>query len=248
MESSHKLLKPKTSILAIAFGVFVIATTVTARQVKEEEKTSATSAPLEVQRKSLLLQQNSVHGQLSQTPARKPMLPDDFIAPMTGSPDDFISPLIPPVSLPPDCPPLKSEEIAMLVNEAASAQQVKPELIRAVMKQESGFKPCVVSPKGAEGLMQLMPETARAFNVSDPFDPKQNALGGTAFLKQLMTKYKDDLKLALGAYNAGANAVDNAAGGLPDTTETQNYVSSILAGLEAEKTNSTSSGEVPKKQ
>jgi soluble lytic murein transglycosylase-like protein len=158
---------------------------------------------------------------------------DAFIAPMAGDADDFIPALVPPPPPPPpvpDCPPLPSSEIDTLVNTAAREQGLKPTLVRAVMKQESGFKPCAVSIKGAQGLMQLMPQTAEQFHVSDPFDPKQNVDAGAALLKQLLDKYKGDLNLALGAYNAGANTVD-MTGVVPNIGETKNYVASILADL-----------------
>lgn len=78
--------------------------------------------------------------------------------------------------------------------------------------------------------MQLMPETADRLHISDPFDPKQNVKGGASFLRTLLNRYNGDLKLALAAYNAGANQVDNS-GGVPAFAETQNYVASILAAL-----------------
>ncbi len=81
--------------------------------------------------------------------------------------------------------------------------------------------------------MQLMPETAREFNVANPFDAKQNVRGGAALLKQLLERYGGDLSLALGAYNAGAMRVDQA-GGVPQIDETQNYVASIIGSLETE--------------
>jgi soluble lytic murein transglycosylase-like protein len=94
--------------------------------------------------------------------------------------------------------------------------------------QESAFRPCAVSAKGAEGLMQLMPETAAELGVADPFDPRQNLDGGARFLKQLLDKYKGDLPQALGAYNAGPKTVDES-GGVPDLQETREYVDAILA-------------------
>ena len=131
---------------------------------------------------------------------------------------------------PPDCDPLPEKDVNALVDAAAKEQGVKPELIHAVMEQESGFKPCAVSPKGAEGLMQLMPATADEFHVADPFDPVQNVGAGAKFLKTLLDKYGGDMKLALGAYNAGGAKVDQS-GGVPNIQETQDYVTSILARL-----------------
>jgi soluble lytic murein transglycosylase-like protein len=186
-------------------------------------------ASIQKQKASIQAQAASVR-QASKAPD-KPLTADEFIAPMEGSADDFISPLVPPPPpKTPDCPPLPASDIDTLVNAAAQKHSLKPALLRAVMKQESGFLPCAVSVKGAQGLMQLMPDTAAQFQVSDPFDPKQNVDAGAAFLKQLLDKYKGDLSLALGAYNAGANSVD-ASGGVPNIEETKNYVASILADL-----------------
>ena len=129
-----------------------------------------------------------------------------------------------------DCDPLADEVIAPLVDTNARAQQVKPELLRAVMEQESGYRPCAVSGKGAQGLMQLMPATAQQFGVNDIFDPKENVAAGAKLLKQLVDKYNGDLAKALAAYNAGAAAVDQA-GGIPDIQETKDYVDAILKKL-----------------
>ena len=189
---------------------------------------SPTEVSVQKQRQAVETQRDTIRKQ-SGGPAQ-PLDADAFIAPMAGSADDFIPPLVPPPPPMPDCPPLASSEVDTLVNSAAQKQGLKPALVRAVMKQESGFKPCVVSVKGAQGLMQLMPQTAEQFHVTDPFDPKQNVDAGAALLKQLLDKYKGDLSLALGAYNAGANNVD-MTGGVPNLDETKSYVASILAEL-----------------
>jgi soluble lytic murein transglycosylase-like protein len=129
-----------------------------------------------------------------------------------------------------DCEPLDDAVMAPLIETNAKAQQVKPELLRAVIEQESGYRPCAVSSKGAQGLMQLMPETSQELGVKDPFDPKENVSAGAKFLKQLVDKYTGDLAKALGAYNAGSGAVDQA-GGVPPIPETQDYVDTILKKL-----------------
>jgi len=129
-----------------------------------------------------------------------------------------------------DCGALAPRETERLVQTAARKQSVSPELLRAVIRQESAFRPCAVSEKGALGLMQLMPATAVAFNVNDPFDPQQNILGGAAYLRQLIERYSGDASLALSAYNAGPQIVDRIAG-IPDIPETQNYVTSIFRHL-----------------
>ena len=151
----------------------------------------------------------------------------------TPSSSFFTIPWPGPVNLTPSepiCDPLPVEQLNPLIEEAAKREDVKPDLIRAVIGKESANRPCAVSVKGAQGLMQLMPETAAQFAVSDPFDPKQNVDAGTKFLKQLLTKYNGDVSLALSAYNAGANRVDRD-GGIPAIKETMDYVSDILAKL-----------------
>ena len=129
-----------------------------------------------------------------------------------------------------NCDPLGDEVIAPLIESNAKSQQLTPELLRAVMEQESGYRPCAVSRKGAQGLMQLMPTTAQDFGVTDIFDPKQNVAAGTKLLKQLVDKYNGDLSKALAAYNAGASTVDQA-GGVPDIQETKEYVDAVLKKL-----------------
>lgn len=156
--------------------------------------------------------------------------------------NDFIAPLIPPATL--SCLPLNPADIDALITPAAKTSGVTSSLLRAVMKQESGFKPCAVSEKGALGLMQLMPATADQFQVSDPFDPVQNVNAGAALLKQLLTRYKGDLRLTLAAYNAGANRADQAAansgnGADPYPAETQGYIAAIFADLGMDQTKSS---------
>jgi soluble lytic murein transglycosylase-like protein len=131
---------------------------------------------------------------------------------------------------PPPCDPMPAADLDKLVEQNSEQQGVKAELIRAVIAQESGARPCAVSPKGAQGIMQLMPATSEQFGVKDPFDPKQNVEAGTKLLKQLLTKYNSDVKLALAAYNAGEGRVDKD-GGVPQIPETQNYVTDIQSKL-----------------
>jgi soluble lytic murein transglycosylase-like protein len=129
-----------------------------------------------------------------------------------------------------DCDALDSTTVDSLIAAAAKKQSLEPSLLHAVMKQESAFKPCAVSIKGAQGLMQLMPATAQQLHVSDPFDPEQNVQGGAAFLKQLLARYKGDLRLALMAYNAGTLRADQKdKDSVP--AETQNYIAGIFAEL-----------------
>lgn len=133
----------------------------------------------------------------------------------------------PPASDLPACDPIADNIVAPIIDSAAKAQKVEPKLIRAMIERESGFRPCAVSQKGAQGLMQLMPETSRELAVEDPFDPGQNVGGGAKYIKQLLDKYKGDLAQALAAYNAGPNTVDQS-NGIPDITETRQYVDAIL--------------------
>jgi soluble lytic murein transglycosylase-like protein len=124
--------------------------------------------------------------------------------------------------------------VTPIIEGAAKAHELRPELLRAVIQQESAFRPCAVSSQGAQGLMQLMPDTVGRFGVKDAFDPQQNIEAGAKFLKQLIDKYKGDLAQALGAYNAGPETVDQA-GGVPQIRETQDYVKAILEKVGAHK-------------
>jgi soluble lytic murein transglycosylase-like protein len=147
------------------------------------------------------------------------------MVPWSGPP-----PVFPDAAPPPPCDPVSEEIVAPLIDSAAKANTLDPKLIRAVMEQESALRPCAVSAKGAQGLMQLMPETARELQVEDPFDPAQNVRAGARYLKQLLDKYGGNMAQALAAYNAGPNNVDQS-GGIPDIPETRSYVTSILEKL-----------------
>jgi soluble lytic murein transglycosylase-like protein len=118
------------------------------------------------------------------------------------------------------------EEIDSSIVMAAARHNVDPNLVRAVVKVESNFNSNAVSRKGAMGLMQLMPSTARSLNVKNPFDPEQNVDAGVRHLKQLLESYGGDVNLTLAAYNAGSGAVARSAG-VPRFAETQNYVRRI---------------------
>ncbi len=117
-------------------------------------------------------------------------------------------------------------EIDAAIEQAASRHNVDANLVRALVKVESNFNPNAVSRKGAMGLMQLMPQTARQLNLKNPFDPQENVDAGVRHLKQLLQNYGGDVRLSLAAYNAGSGAVAKSRG-IPRYSETQNYVRRI---------------------
>lgn len=137
------------------------------------------------------------------------------------------APAVPPV---PQCSPVPPSDLNRMIDQAAEANKIEPEIVREVARQESAFNPCAVSPKGAEGLMQLMPTTQAFLGVENPYAPEESLWAGARLLKSLLTRYNGDLALALSAYNAGPARVD-AAGDVPEIPETQDYVANILNRL-----------------
>lgn len=123
-------------------------------------------------------------------------------------------------------------DLRPLVEKAARERNLDPELIYRQIQRESSWNPRAVSPKGARGLMQLMPATAARFNVADPFNAEESIRGGTTYMRELMDRYQNDPLKALAAYNAGEGAVDKY-GGIPPFEETQTYVQSIMEGYQS---------------
>ena len=121
----------------------------------------------------------------------------------------------------------KSVEYDAIIEKAAVAASVEPDLLRAVIVVESGFNARAVSKKGAVGLMQLMPATARQYGATDRYDPKQNIRAGARYLQSLIKRYDNDLRLVFAAYNAGEEAVDRCGRCVPAYAETQAYVPKV---------------------
>jgi soluble lytic murein transglycosylase-like protein len=117
-----------------------------------------------------------------------------------------------------------------LIIEQARLNDIRPDLVRAVVRTESAFNPYAISSKGAQGLMQLMPSTANLFGVKNPYNPEENVRAGVAYLRQLLDRYDNNEQLALAAYNAGPNAVDKYGQTIPPYRETRNYVA-LISGM-----------------
>jgi soluble lytic murein transglycosylase-like protein len=140
-----------------------------------------------------------------------------------------------PIAVRQNLPPLlKPQEVADLVNDAGDRHHIDPDFINSVIHAESGFNSRALSPKGAQGLMQLMPNTATALGVTNAFDPGANVEGGTRYLRELLERYHHDVVKALAAYNAGPARVDHYHG-VPPYYETQAYIAGIIKDFNRKK-------------
>ena len=129
----------------------------------------------------------------------------------------------------------RRDKLSPMIERAANASRLRPALIHAVVRAESAYRSDAVSPKGAVGLMQLMPATAARYGVSNRSDPAENLRGGTEYLRDLLEMFDHDLQLALAAYNAGENAVIRYGNKIPPYNETQDYVRKVIRFYNAMK-------------
>jgi hypothetical protein len=142
----------------------------------------------------------------------------------------FVASTAPPIT--PNMPAPK--QLTELVDRIAAQQGVEAPLVQSVIRAESNYNPAAVSPKGAQGLMQLIPSTARRFGVADTFDAAENIQGGVRYLRFLLDYYHDDYTKSIAAYNAGEAAVDKYKG-VPPYAETEGYVRAVSKNLDAER-------------
>jgi soluble lytic murein transglycosylase-like protein len=163
-------------------------------------------------------------------------IPNSEIDHFESSPQP-LNPLPPESVAPTPAPPF---DLSQAVAAASSAYQLDPDLVTSVIRAESGFNIRAVSPKGAQGLMQLMPKTANQLGVPNPFDPQSNVEAGTRYLRQLLERYHFDLVKALAAYNAGPQRIDHYRG-VPPYYETRAYVSRVVREFNKKKLASKSS-------
>jgi hypothetical protein len=155
--------------------------------------------------------------------------------PLTGQPDAATGPAT-PIEEATSTGPFED-----IIREAALKYGVDPDLVRAVIRTESNFNPLAKSRAGAKGLMQLMPRLAKELGISDPFDPRENILGGTKYLSKLLDRHDGDVSLALASFNAGPRNVTRY-GGIPPFRETRGYVKKITGLLADNTTSSTDHG------
>lgn len=183
---------------------------------------------------SLRMQKQSVARQLEAVSLHHPRVVES--APLTARSvvDHWSTPRF-------NCPPVPAERLASDIESAATENGVSPDVIRAVAWAESAFVPCAISRTGAQGIMQIMPATGRYLGLANPMDPTQSISAGAKYLRELLTRYGGDLRLALSAYNAGPALVDKYQE-IPPIPETQNYVLKILGNMRADMPVSLSLG------
>ena len=197
----------------------------TAVTLKGQSKDAAQQARMAMEA-SLKRQQASVRLQLSRQTVRQQLKVRSMttsVAPAVQLSSAWIGT---PSSL--QCSAVAPEVLMPQIEQAAAQQGVSSDLLRAVAHAESSFVPCATSPKGARGLMQIMPATGRELGLLNPWDPQQSLLAGAKYLRQLLDRYDGNIRLALGAYNAGPAKVDRY-GGVPPIEETQAYVRRIMS-------------------
>lgn len=154
---------------------------------------------------------------------------DDRYALLLKSPDESTQRTQPSaVTGPKVSSKVKSRPYANIVEEAARTNEIDEALLHAVIATESGYNPSAVSVKGATGLMQLMPQTARRYGVTDRYNPSQNIQGGARYLKDLLKLFNNDLPLTLAAYNAGEGAVAKFGNKVPPYRETKSYIGKVM--------------------
>jgi hypothetical protein len=217
--------RQKIAVLGLWLGLCLRVSA--ADESPQEAARKAMEASIARQRQAVAAMQMSIEKQRAAVAAARPVAGGGV--PAAGvSPAPFFT-LSWPV-LGGECDPLPDIELTPLIQQAAQHEGVDANLLRAVAQQESGFRSCAVSEKGAMGLMQLMPATAQELGVHDPFDPAESLSSGAHLLKQLLERFGGDTALALGAYNAGPGRVEES-GGVPQIPETLRYVQQILSKL-----------------
>jgi soluble lytic murein transglycosylase-like protein len=217
--------RQKNAAVGLWLGCCLCATA--AAESPQEAVRKAMEASIALQRQAVAAMQIPIEKQRAAIAAARPDAGGgEASAPVAPAP--FFTLSWP--ALGPECDPLSETELNPLIQQAAQHEGLDANLLRAVARQESGFRSCAVSPKGAMGLMQLMPATAQELGVHDPFDPAESLLSGAHLLKELLAHFGGDTALALGAYNAGAGRVEES-GGVPQIPETIRYVQQILSQL-----------------
>lgn len=160
--------------------------------------------------------------------------PESSTSPLLAKPARGGAPVRQNNATPSSFPGRPQADLTQVVNDASGRYQLDPDLVNSVIKAESGFNSQAVSPKGAQGLMQLMPGTASQLGVGNVFDPQANVEGGTKYLRELMERYDFDMIKALAAYNAGPQRVEQF-GGVPPYYETRAYVARVVKDFNKKK-------------